>query len=169
MGRYLCLLVFVTLFQNSLQSGCQTVRISGATRYQTSRMTTYTMTGRTHDGRPVYQSSRGDYLYYDSSDTTWNVGPTVGSTSVGMYLRGDTSYYADDTSGIWYLTTDVNSFQADSRVSVSCYTGIVLGTSSLELSTGAIIGIVFGVLAAVVLIVLSVCKKTGGASPVTPV
>ncbi|KAI8517425.1 scavenger receptor [Branchiostoma belcheri] len=124
MARFLILLVFATLFQNSLQSGCQTVRISGSTTYQTDRMTTYTMTGQNHGGRPVYQSSRGDYLFYDTSDSSWNVGSTVGSTTVGMYLRGDTSYYADDTSGTWYLSAG-SGFQADSGVSVTgtCSTG----------------------------------------------
>ncbi|XP_078696485.1 uncharacterized protein LOC144924781 isoform X1 [Branchiostoma floridae x Branchiostoma belcheri] len=166
MARFLILLVFATLFHNSLQSGCQTVRISGSTTYQTNRMTTYTMTGQNHDGRPVYQSSRGDYLYYATSDSTWNVGSTVGSTTVGMYL-GDTSYYADDTSGTWYLAA-TGSFQPDSGVSVTgtCSTGTV-DTSGL--STGAIVGIVVGVFALVVVVVgvlccvlcCAACKKGG--------
>ncbi|XP_066296814.1 uncharacterized protein [Branchiostoma lanceolatum] len=173
MAGFLFLIVLATLFKDSLQQGCQTVSISGSTRYQTSRMTTYTMTGGTHDGRPVYQSSGGDYLYYLTSEERWFVGATLGSTTVGMYVA-DTSMYADDTSGIWNLYDSVSDdFQPVSAVSVTgtCSTGVSIG-----LSTGAIVGIVVGVFFGVVILIVVLCcccvcaasKKIGSAAANPP-
>ncbi|CAH1240464.1 CD163 [Branchiostoma lanceolatum] len=128
-------------------NGCRTVRISGSTSYQTARMTTYTMTGQTHSGRPVYQSSDGEYLFYYQPDSDWHVGPRLGSDVVGMYVD-DTSLYAEDITGTWYLYDGSTTFRPNSSVRVSCDVG---------LSTGAIIGISIGVVAAVVLIITICC------------
>ncbi|XP_066296811.1 deleted in malignant brain tumors 1 protein-like [Branchiostoma lanceolatum] len=144
-------------------NGCQTVRISGSTTYQTSRMTTYTMTGQLRNGRPVYKSSSDDYMYYSNNQgrIRWYVGPTLGSTVVGLYVADDTSTYAEDISGTWYLSTG-NGFVPDSRVRVTC--NDVSTSTASGLSTGAIVGISIGVVAALVLIVIvsccCCCKKT---------
>eukprot|EP00058_Branchiostoma_floridae_P025346 XP_002610836.1 hypothetical protein BRAFLDRAFT_94923 [Branchiostoma floridae] len=134
--------------------GCSTVRISGSTSYQSDRMTTYTMTGQTRGGRPVYKSSRGDYLFYYLSDGSWHVGPYLGSATVGMYVD-DTSINAEDITGTWYLYDGSTTFRPNSGIRVSCDVG---------LSTGAIVGIVVGVVAAVVLIIVicycCCCKKS---------
>ncbi|CAH1240472.1 Hypp6039 [Branchiostoma lanceolatum] len=139
MARFLFLLVLATLFKNSIQEGCQTVRISGSTT--TALMTTYTMTGETFGDRPVYRSSRGDYLFYETSETTWNVGNVLGSTTVDMYIT-DTSTCAEDTLGTWYVAAG-SGFSPDRSVTVTCWTGLQ------ELSGGAIAGIVIGVLVGV--------------------
>ncbi|CAH1269100.1 SELP [Branchiostoma lanceolatum] len=60
--------------------GCSTIRISGSTTVQTDRMTSYTMTGQTQDGRPVYAcDSTDDFLYFYQNSSQWVVGPTIGS------------------------------------------------------------------------------------------
>eukprot|EP00058_Branchiostoma_floridae_P024469 XP_002609959.1 hypothetical protein BRAFLDRAFT_85915 [Branchiostoma floridae] len=59
------------------------------------------MNRQLHDDRPVYRSSGGNYLYFDRSDITWNVGRRVGSQVVGLYVV-DFSTYADSISGTWY-------------------------------------------------------------------
>ncbi|XP_078616885.1 uncharacterized protein LOC144885091 [Branchiostoma floridae x Branchiostoma japonicum] len=174
MARFLFLLMLATFFKSSLQQGqgCQTVLISGSTTYQTDRMTTYTMTGQTSSGRSVYQSSGGDYLYYQSSDTTWNVDSILGSTAVGMHVT-DTSTYADGVTGTWNLYDSISDqFQPNILVTVTCWTTIDV---SMGLSTGAIVGIVVGVFFGVVLIVVVLCCcfvcaacKKGGSVAATP-
>ncbi|XP_078604710.1 uncharacterized protein LOC144878218 [Branchiostoma floridae x Branchiostoma japonicum] len=110
MERFLLfLLLLATMFNSSIQGGCPTVRISGYSTSQSLRLTTYTMNKQLHDYRPVYRSPRGDYLYFDLTDITWNVGPRVGpNQAVGLYVV-DFSTYADSTSGTWY---EANSYDA---------------------------------------------------------
>ncbi|XP_078604698.1 uncharacterized protein LOC144878213 [Branchiostoma floridae x Branchiostoma japonicum] len=97
----LFLLLLAAMFNSSIQGGCPAVRISAFSTNQPSWMATYTMNRQLHDDRPVYRSSRGNYLYFDRTDITWNVGPTLGSQVVGLYVV-DFSTYADSTSGTWY-------------------------------------------------------------------
>eukprot|EP00058_Branchiostoma_floridae_P009233 XP_002594721.1 hypothetical protein BRAFLDRAFT_81174 [Branchiostoma floridae] len=60
------------------------------------------MTGETLDGRPVYKSSRGDYLFYYRSDGDWHVGPVLGTNRISMIVE-DNSMYAEDITGTWRL------------------------------------------------------------------
>ncbi|XP_035677971.1 uncharacterized protein LOC118416816 [Branchiostoma floridae] len=124
-------------------------------------MTTYTMTGETRSGRPVYKSSYDYYLFYYQSGDSWYVSTRLRNDYVYMYVD-DTSNYAEDISGTWYLVDGTNSFRPNSLVRVTCVSG--------GLSGGAIAGIVIGVLAGVCLLVvvpvtICLCKKSGAVSP----
>ncbi|XP_078616886.1 uncharacterized protein LOC144885092 [Branchiostoma floridae x Branchiostoma japonicum] len=129
-------------------------------------MTTYTMTGGTLSGRPVYKSSLGDYLFYYRSDGSWHVGPRLGTDYVGMYVD-DTSIYAEDISGTWYLYDNIlDYFRPNTFVRVTCVHPTPTSTPlrPVKLSTGAIVGISIGVAAAVALIIAisycCCCKKS---------
>ncbi|XP_035657951.1 uncharacterized protein LOC118403353 [Branchiostoma floridae] len=91
------------------KTGCSTVRISGSSSLHSERLTTYTMTGETLDGRPVYKSSRGDYLFYYRSDGDWHVGPVLGTNRISMFVE-DNSMYAEDITGTWRLYDGVFFF-----------------------------------------------------------
>ncbi|CAH1254682.1 FBN2 [Branchiostoma lanceolatum] len=117
MARLLYLLLLANMFNSSFQGGCPTVRISGSSA-QSSRMTTYTMNRQLHDDRPVYRSSRGEYLYHDRTDSTWNVGTTVGSTRVGLYVV-DSSTYADSIIWTWYEAFNFHHIP-NSRIRARC-------------------------------------------------
>ncbi|KAI8517422.1 scavenger receptor [Branchiostoma belcheri] len=85
---------------------------------QSQRMTTYTMTGQLRYGRPVYKSSRNDYLFFYQSDDSWHVGPQLGTDYIGMYVD-DISINAEDISGTWYLFDGTN-FTPYISVRVTC-------------------------------------------------
>ncbi|XP_078683088.1 uncharacterized protein LOC144917177 [Branchiostoma floridae x Branchiostoma belcheri] len=57
--------------------GCPTVVLyGGSDTRQVGKMTSYTMTGDTHNDRPVYYSSVNcNYLYYNTPTMEWRVGP----------------------------------------------------------------------------------------------
>jgi len=62
-------------------------------------MTSYTMTGDTREGRPVYYSNATcDFLYYKGG--SWRVGPDFGHRSV--YVK-DSHLYADEINGAFFL------------------------------------------------------------------
>eukprot|EP00058_Branchiostoma_floridae_P020337 XP_002605827.1 hypothetical protein BRAFLDRAFT_84312 [Branchiostoma floridae] len=111
------------------------------------------MTGRTLGGRPVYRSSRGDYLYYYQSDGSWHLGPDLSSILVAMYVD-DTSMYAEDITGTWYLyASGLFTFRPNSSIRVTC----VAEQPKPRPNIGAIVGIVFGVVAAVALLIAVCC------------
>ncbi|XP_019635478.1 PREDICTED: zinc metalloproteinase nas-31-like [Branchiostoma belcheri] len=82
--------------------GCPTVVLYGSHTVQSSRMTSYTMTGDTHEGRPVYYSSVVcNYLYYTGdSILEWRVGSQVGNRDVRVR---DSHLYADEITGTFLL------------------------------------------------------------------
>ena len=64
---------------------CNAVRVSGAADVQPMRMGTYQMVpGLTKQGRPVYRSSNGQYLYYWPAFEAWRIGPDHNSASAGV-------------------------------------------------------------------------------------
>ncbi|CAH1269015.1 NOTCH2 [Branchiostoma lanceolatum] len=98
--------------------GCSTIRIAGSTTVQTSRMTSYTMTGQTLEGRPVYASdSTGDFLYFNYDE--WMVGPTLGGTSRGVHAN-DRHLTPEEILEPWNLWTG-SQWQEFNAVSASCY------------------------------------------------
>ncbi|XP_019631581.1 PREDICTED: uncharacterized protein LOC109475420 [Branchiostoma belcheri] len=88
--------------------GCPTVVLYGSHTVQHSKMTSYTMTGDTHEGRPVYFSSATcDYLYYYKGDRNleWWVGPQVGNNFGSVHVR-DSHLFADEIIGTFLLWDD---------------------------------------------------------------
>ena len=81
-------------------------------------MTSYTMTGNTREGRPVYYSDATcDFLYYKGgSYPEWWVGLDFGSW--GVYVK-DSHLYADEINGTFFLW-DGEHFRENSDVKIAC-------------------------------------------------
>ncbi|KAI8490931.1 hypothetical protein Bbelb_313500 [Branchiostoma belcheri] len=107
--------------------GCPTVVLYGSDTVQSSRMTSYTMTGDTHEGRPVYFSSAiCDYLYYSGdSNLEWWVGSQVGGTSIGVRVR-DSHLYADEITGTFRLW-DGQVWAENPDVKIACSDDVPAG------------------------------------------
>ena len=68
---------------------CNVVIVLGAEDAQPNAMGTYQMVpGLTKQGRPVYRSSRGGYLYYYPSISSWVIGDDHTSSIVGAVSLG---------------------------------------------------------------------------------
>ncbi|XP_019622308.1 PREDICTED: cadherin EGF LAG seven-pass G-type receptor 3-like [Branchiostoma belcheri] len=81
-------------------SECQQITISGSTQ---SSCMTYTLTEQTHERRPVYSSdTTTDFLYFYGPQSSWLVGPTVGSSTAGMSVE-DSHLYPDQINGAWVI------------------------------------------------------------------
>ncbi|KAI8485010.1 hypothetical protein Bbelb_372560 [Branchiostoma belcheri] len=107
--------------------GCPTVVLYGSDTVQSSRMTSYTMTGDTHEGRPVYFSSAiCDYLYYSGDrNLEWWVGSQVGGTSIGVRVR-DSHLYADEITGT-FLLWDGQEWAENPDVKIACSDDVPAG------------------------------------------
>eukprot|EP00058_Branchiostoma_floridae_P012052 XP_002597540.1 hypothetical protein BRAFLDRAFT_78909 [Branchiostoma floridae] len=83
---------------------CTRVRLQGDDTYQSSRMTTYTMTDLTSGGRPVYVSDTDsrDFLFFFRDQNRWWVGRTIGQAHGGAYVY-DCAMTPDQTRPVWYL------------------------------------------------------------------
>ncbi|XP_019641732.1 PREDICTED: sushi, von Willebrand factor type A, EGF and pentraxin domain-containing protein 1-like [Branchiostoma belcheri] len=103
--------------------GCSTIRIAGSTTVQTDRMTSYTMTGQTLTGRPVYASdSTDDFLYFYEDFNEWVVGPTLGDASRGVNTE-DRHLTPEEILEPWNLWTGTQ-WQVFPTVGASCYTRV---------------------------------------------
>ncbi|XP_019646770.1 PREDICTED: CUB and sushi domain-containing protein 2-like [Branchiostoma belcheri] len=101
-------------------TNCTRVRLHGNADYQPSLMTTYTRTGQTSGGRPVYVSDTDsrDFLHFVESDEVWWVGPTIGQTR-GFASVHNCAITPDQIRSPWILL-DGNQWQVVWSVTASC-------------------------------------------------
>eukprot|EP00058_Branchiostoma_floridae_P015451 XP_002600939.1 hypothetical protein BRAFLDRAFT_79129 [Branchiostoma floridae] len=135
-GAGACLVVFFTTVQethpptlnSSLEwNGCPTVVLYGSTAVQVARMTSYTMTGDTREGHPVYYSNATcDFLYYKCGDyLEWCVGPQVGGGSRSVKIS-DSHLYADGINETFFLW-DGRQWRNNSDVKIACSDDVPAG------------------------------------------
>eukprot|EP00058_Branchiostoma_floridae_P028099 XP_002613590.1 hypothetical protein BRAFLDRAFT_93634 [Branchiostoma floridae] len=107
--------------------GCPTVVIYGSTTVQVSMMTSYTMTGDIHEGRPVYYSSATCYFLYYMGDRNqqWWVGQQVGNDVGFVYVR-DNHLFAEEIIGT-FLLWDGRQWIEDSIVQIACSDDVPAG------------------------------------------
>ncbi|KAI8519556.1 hypothetical protein Bbelb_028130 [Branchiostoma belcheri] len=120
-------LVFLWIWESRGQTGCPTVVLyGGSDTVQAGRMTSYTMTGDTHNDRPVYYSSvTCHYLYYNKRAMEWFVGPDFDRR--GVRVR-DSALYADQIIGT-FLLLNVNGggWVENPDVKIACSDNVPAG------------------------------------------
>ncbi|CAH1252798.1 SNED1 [Branchiostoma lanceolatum] len=95
---------------------CRQITISGST--QTPCMS-YTLTDQIHEGRPVYDSdTTTDVLYFYGPQSSWTVGPAVGSSVASMSVV-DSHLYPDQINGGWVIR-DGSQSVTFSKVVATC-------------------------------------------------
>ncbi|XP_019620663.1 PREDICTED: sushi domain-containing protein 4-like, partial [Branchiostoma belcheri] len=116
-------------------SGCPTVVLYGDyDTLQAGRMTSYTMTGDTHNDRPVYYSSvTCNYLYYNKRDLEWRVGPQFDRRPVRVR---DSHLYADQINGTFRLLND-GEWIENPDVKIACSDDVPAGVVVLQSVGGA--------------------------------
>eukprot|EP00058_Branchiostoma_floridae_P027601 XP_002613092.1 hypothetical protein BRAFLDRAFT_89974 [Branchiostoma floridae] len=84
-------------------------------------MTSYTMTGDTREGRPVYYSNATcDFLYYKcGSILEWCVGPQVGGRWYQSIKVDDSHLYADEINGTFFLWDGRRRENTDAKIACS--------------------------------------------------
>ena len=81
---------------------CNAVRVSGAADVQAMRMGTYQMVpGLTKQGRPVYRSSKGQYLYYWPASEAWRIGPDHNRVAAGVISKHGEATQCPTQPTVW--------------------------------------------------------------------
>ncbi|XP_078665958.1 uncharacterized protein LOC144908267 [Branchiostoma floridae x Branchiostoma belcheri] len=97
-------------------------------------MTSYTMTGVTHDDRPVYYSSvTCDFLYYYERDLEWRVGPQFWDDRRGVWVR-DSALYADQINGTFVLWSGQEDIE-NPNVKIACSDDVPAGVVVVQSAT----------------------------------
>ncbi|XP_078687665.1 uncharacterized protein LOC144919890 [Branchiostoma floridae x Branchiostoma belcheri] len=124
-------------FRGLFASGCPTVVLyGGSDTVQAGRMTSYTMTGDTHNDRPVYYSSvTCHYLYYNKRAMEWFVGPEFDRRGIRVQ---DSALYADQIIGT-FLLLNVNGggWLENPDVKVACSDDVPAGVAVSQSVGGA--------------------------------
>ena len=104
---------------------CNAVRVSGAADVQPMRMGTYQMVpGLTKQGRPVYRSSNGQYLYYWPAFEAWRIGPDHNRVAAGVISKHGEATQCPAEPTVWGAAT-MGSFM-ERPIKVVCVTAGVV-------------------------------------------